>query len=464
MNSSSILIGSAQPVRPIGVVSKEVTRLRAYALLGISDLLALTIAFIAANALFNVNARVPVNHGWIILTVIVPLYVVQAGLGGAYSAGAIERLRTSIHRSLRALVFATFEVLFIGYFLKASETFSRVVFALGLLGGLLLLAAGRLLLRRRLLTMLNGSAHMIVVLRDDVDYERVNREVVLSARDLSFDPTTSDPHAYHMLAQAVAVADRLIVACPPERAQLWAAVLKSLAIEGEVFTNLHADLGAIRLGEHGARQTIVVSIGPLNFPSRILKRGFDLVLSMLGLVLLSPVFLATMAAIRWESRGPVLFRQDRIGRDNRIFSIFKFRSMFHEATDTHAVTLATRNDARVTRVGKLIRKTSIDELPQLLNVLLGDMSIVGPRPHALAAKAADLLYWDVDKRYRERHSIKPGLTGLAQVRGFRGNTEQVEDLTNRLHSDLEYVAEWSLWRDVTIVFQTIAVLFHRNAY
>ena len=468
MKASDLLVrtnaGAGARFTPVGIVDKEVTRLRAYALLGLSDLLALSLAFASANALFNIKARVPIDHGLVILTVIAPLYIVQACLGEAYSADALERARSSIHRSVRALVLAAFEMLFISYFLKASDAFSRIVFALGMVLGLVLLTAGRLLLRRRLLAALDGSAHMIVVLRDQVSYDRVSREVVLSASDLPFDPATSNPHDYHMLAQAVAKADRLIVACPLERAVLWASVLKSLAIEGEIFTNRHDDLGAIGLAEHGNRQTIVVSTGPLNLPSRIMKRGFDLVLSVLGLLVLSPVFLVTMAAIRWESRGPILFRQDRIGRDNRIFPIFKFRSMFHEASDAEAATLTKRQDARVTRVGRFIRRTSIDELPQLLNVLRGEMSIVGPRPHALAAKAADMLYWDVDARYRHRHAIKPGLTGLAQVRGFRGNTEQVQDLTNRLHSDLEYVAKWSLWRDMVIVFKTIAVLFHRNAY
>lgn len=118
----------------------------------------------------------------------------------------------------------------------------------------------------------------------------------------------------------------------------------------------------------------------------------------------------------------------------------------------------------MTRVGTFIRSTSLDELPQFINVLAGDMSIVGPRPHALSAKAADILYWDVDPRYRHRHSMKPGLTGLAQVRGFRGNTERVEDLTNRLQADLEYAANWSLWHDIRIILRTFVVLRHSNAF
>ncbi len=126
--------------------------------------------------------------------------------------------------------------------------------------------------------------------------------------------------------------------------------------------------------------------------------------------------------------------------------------------------MTTKNDPRVTRVGDFIRKTSIDELPQLINVLRGEMSIVGPRPHAMSAKAADQLYWDVDTRYRHRHSMKPGLTGLAQVRGFRGPTDRKEDLTNRLASDLEYVDRWSIWMDFYLVARTATALFGKNAF
>jgi lipopolysaccharide/colanic/teichoic acid biosynthesis glycosyltransferase len=118
----------------------------------------------------------------------------------------------------------------------------------------------------------------------------------------------------------------------------------------------------------------------------------------------------------------------------------------------------------VTRIGAFLRKTSIDELPQLFNVLKGDMSIVGPRPHAAAAKAGDSLYWEVDARYWERHCIKPGMTGLAQVRGHRGSTDHHQDLIDRLQSDLEYVSDWSIWRDLRIIVATLGVLVHHKAY
>jgi lipopolysaccharide/colanic/teichoic acid biosynthesis glycosyltransferase len=135
-----------------------------------------------------------------------------------------------------------------------------------------------------------------------------------------------------------------------------------------------------------------------------------------------------------------------------------------EASDGRGAASTLRDDQRITAVGRFIRKTSIDELPQLINVLIGDMSVVGPRPHAVGSRAENLLFWEIDHRYWHRHAAKPGLTGLAQVRGFRGATERRGDLTNRLQADLEYLNYWSIWRDLKIILRTFAVLVHRNAY
>jgi len=125
---------------------------------------------------------------------------------------------------------------------------------------------------------------------------------------------------------------------------------------------------------------------------------------------------------------------------------------------------ASKDDDRITPIGRLIRRTSIDELPQLINVLKGDMSLVGPRPHALGSKAGDKLFWQVDRKYWQRHGLRPGITGLAQVRGYRGATDREADLTNRLKSDLEYIKDWSLWRDIKILFATLKVLVHDRAF
>ena len=147
-----------------------------------------------------------------------------------------------------------------------------------------------------------------------------------------------------------------------------------------------------------------------------------------------------------------------------MFRIRKFRSMRVDGSDGAGHRSTEREDDRVTKVGRFIRRTSIDELPQILNVLTGEMSIVGPRPHALGSRAADKLFWEVDHRYWHRHAAKPGLTGLAQVRGYRGATLIEADLENRLLADLEYLENWSIWRDIKIIILTFRVLLHRNAY
>ncbi len=144
--------------------------------------------------------------------------------------------------------------------------------------------------------------------------------------------------------------------------------------------------------------------------------------------------------------------------------MIKFRSMRHDKLDPEGNRSAARDDDRVTRIGAFIRRTSIDELPQIVNVLKGDMSFVGPRPHALGSRANNKYFWDIDRQYWQRHCLKPGLTGLAQVRGHRGATEHEKDLTDRLQSDLEYIAGWSLRRDIGIVLRTVRVLTHRNAF
>ena len=170
------------------------------------------------------------------------------------------------------------------------------------------------------------------------------------------------------------------------------------------------------------------------------------------------------SADQLDSTGPVLFRQQRIGRRNHLFHIYKFRSMRAESSDGDGTRSTTRDDDRITRVGSIIRKTSIDELPQLFNVLLGDMSLVGPRPHALGSRAQNMLFWEIDSRYFIRHAVKPGITGIAQVRGYRGATHKREDLTFRLQADLEYQSQWSVWLDLVLMLRTVRVLFHKNAY
>ncbi|KPC28232.1 Undecaprenyl-phosphate galactosephosphotransferase [Pseudomonas syringae pv. cilantro] len=204
---------------------------------------------------------------------------------------------------------------------------------------------------------------------------------------------------------------------------------------------------------------------PLNGWSPFIKRAEDIVLSSLALLALSPVMVLVALAIKIDSPGPVLFRQKRYGYNNRLIEVFKFRSMHQHQADATAEQQTTRGDARITRVGRFIRKTSLDELPQLFNVVAGSMSMVGPRPHATATKAAGILFEQAVKEYTSRHRVKPGITGLAQINGYRGETDTVEKIEKRVEFDLEYIENWSVWFDLYILMRTVpAVIFTREAY
>jgi lipopolysaccharide/colanic/teichoic acid biosynthesis glycosyltransferase len=159
----------------------------------------------------------------------------------------------------------------------------------------------------------------------------------------------------------------------------------------------------------------------------------------------------TALAIKLDSKGPVFFRQKRFGFNNDMVEVYKFRSLRTDMSDADAATLVTREDPRVTRVGRFIRRTSIDELPQLINVLRGELSLVGPRPHAVMAKAADRLYTDVVDGYFARHKVKPGITGWAQVNGWRGETDTQEKIQRRVEHDLYYIENWSILFDLYIL-------------
>jgi polysaccharide biosynthesis protein PslA len=186
----------------------------------------------------------------------------------------------------------------------------------------------------------------------------------------------------------------------------------------------------------------------------------------LGALAVAAVPMALIAlAVKLDSPGPVLFRQRRTGFNNKDFFVFKFRTMFHEHTDHEVQRQVEEGDPRVTRVGAILRRTSLDELPQIFNVLRGDMSFIGPRPHAPGTRAGGKLFEEVTDRYAARHRVKPGLTGLAQVRGYRGKTDTEEKLVLRVESDLEYIEKWSLWLDLVILVRTLlAVAQMRNAH
>jgi Undecaprenyl-phosphate glucose phosphotransferase len=199
---------------------------------------------------------------------------------------------------------------------------------------------------------------------------------------------------------------------------------------------------------------------PLTRFERYAKRGFDIIVSLCALVFLSPLLAAAALLVKLDSPGPVFFRQTRWGFDDREFKIWKFRTMT-VMEDGGCIVQACRGDKRVTRIGRFLRRTSLDELPQLFNVLRGEMSIVGPRPHAVAH---DIEYGELIAEYALRRHVKPGLTGLAQAHGLRGETRTPKHMEMRVQKDLWYISNWSFWLDIKIVIQTAIVLAVNEAY
>jgi exopolysaccharide biosynthesis polyprenyl glycosylphosphotransferase len=186
-----------------------------------------------------------------------------------------------------------------------------------------------------------------------------------------------------------------------------------------------------------------------------LKRAIDIVFSFVGLIILSPILLGAAIAIRLDSPGPALFRQTRHGFNGRPFRIYKFRTMT-VMENGDLVPQAQRDDKRVTRVGRWLRRYSIDELPQLINVFLGDMSLVGPRPHA---SAHERYFTSAIEKYAFRHHVKSGITGWAQVHGARGETDTLDKMQRRVELDIWYINNWSIWLDFSVMIRTVLVVF-----
>jgi len=204
---------------------------------------------------------------------------------------------------------------------------------------------------------------------------------------------------------------------------------------------------------------------PIRDWDSVAKRAFDIFFSVLALILLWPVFISTAIAVKMTSKGPVFFVQKRHGFNNEVINVLKFRSMYTEMSDPTAKNAVTKNDPRVTPVGRFIRKTSIDELPQIFNVLRGDLSLVGPRPHAVLGQTRDKTFGEIVEGYFARHRVKPGVTGWAQINGWRGEIDTDDKIKFRTAYDLYYIENWSLWFDLKILFLTpLRLLNTENAY
>jgi lipopolysaccharide/colanic/teichoic acid biosynthesis glycosyltransferase len=432
-----------------------------YAGLAIFDVLAVIAGFALSDLIRHQGVQdIRSPSYWLI----VPTFLAASFYVRAYSYNTLISRHVSIWKAVSAMLAATAVTVMLLFAFKNSGDVSRVAFFTGTLLSIVGLVLIRLPLPQLIERLGTSFFRRVLITEGECDEAIPSGYECIDINGLGVRPDIADPLMLHRFSQIVAGADRVTVSCAVENRERWSLYLKSVDCDGELLIPELHNIEPLGSGGGIGLTGVRVSLGRMDMRNRLLKRGFDLAIAVTAVILLSPVMLAVAIAIKLESEGPVLFRQQRMGRANQLFEVVKFRSMYVEQGDHNGDRSTVRGDRRITRVGRIIRATSLDELPQLLNVVGGDMSLVGPRPHALGSKAGNNLFWHVDRRYWLRHTIKPGVTGLAQVRGYRGTTDNEDDLVKRLESDMEYLAQWSIITDVTILLRTLLVLFHRNAY
>lgn len=406
-----------------------------------------------------------------------PIFVAMAFSRNAYSIGVFRSPMKGLRAVIYSFIFSSFCVLFAVFSMQKGEDLSRAALLVAGCSSFFLLVSFRCILGV-FVKSLPQDAYLSRIVICDGDWQQGLRNampdfgddndqphaIFVDAQQLGLLPDLNNPTMLHRFGTLVRSYDRVYVYSPSENRANWSLIMKGAGVEGEILYPQFNELGAIGISQFNGNDTLVVSCGPLNIGNRMTKRALDLFIAIPLMMLLTIPLIVIAIAIKIDSAGPIFFVQERMGRGNRLFHMYKFRSMRTDQTDLTGNRSASRDDDRVTRVGKILRATSIDELPQLINVIKGDMSLVGPRPHALGSTAEEKLFWEIDSGYWRRHALKPGITGLAQVRGHRGATHSREDLEKRLGADLEYLSDWNVWKDVGILFATAKVVIHRNAF
>ncbi|MEP9395850.1 undecaprenyl-phosphate glucose phosphotransferase [Mesorhizobium sp. KR2-14] len=376
-----------------------------------------------------------------------------------------------------------------GFFLKISSEFSRLMFGTWFVTGFFLVFGFRLVMahlirrwarngtmeRRAVIVGGGKAAETLIRAIEQQPYNDIRVCGIFDDRDerrsppvVAGYPKLGDVSELIEFAR-IARIDMLIVSLPITAETRVLSLLKQLwVLPVDIRLSAHSSQLQFRPRAYsfiGSVPMLDIFDKPINDWDSVAKRAFDIAFSLLGIIVFSPVMLATAIAIKLDSKGPVLFKQKRHGFNNEIIEVFKFRSMYADQSDPTARKAVTKNDPRVTHVGRFIRRTSIDELPQFFNVLFGSLSLVGPRPHAVAAQSHNLLYNEVVDSYFARHRVKPGVTGWAQINGWRGEMDSDEKIRMRTEYDLDYIENWSLWFDLKILLLTpVRLLDTENAY
>jgi exopolysaccharide biosynthesis polyprenyl glycosylphosphotransferase len=398
-----------------------------------------------------------------LLLIIVPAFLLAAVALDCYSINTLRHSFRSIGRVLLALAIAAGLAFATAFALQVGSIYSRLETGLMLVTAAAYLIIGRVLYKVWLDRLAGVIDPRVLVLGPDpgvIDVAGGVDHVVPSER-----PNPADPNSLERTYALIRHADRIILAFDDatERAA-WARFVRLIGIGAELFEPDLQNITVLGVNHWQGTPTLIVSRGALNFGERAIKRIFDLSMSVALLALVGPWLLLLMLLIKLDSPGPAIFAQPRVGRNNRRYQCYKLRTMYAEVTDPHGHRSTGRDDDRITRIGRFLRRTSLDEFPQLWNVIRGNMSLVGPRPHALGSTAEGALFWEAVPDYWTRHAMRPGITGLAQVRGLRGATHTRSDIEKRVTADLEYINSWSIWLDLKISLQTIRVVYHQNAF
>ena len=450
-----------------------------------ADLLALLVAGCGGYFLkFGFGAHLSsADHLFIYLSTLVT--IVSLHSAHAYRVRALPSLYSLMSTLIVGALCAVSVITVCGYLSGTLYTYSRIWLVASALGALGLLVLNRIITtqvihracRADLLTEsivvvgANERAEMTIdaildIPRSNIKIlgifdDRVQRELPNSLRPMMLGST--DTLLNYLRRNRV---DRVVVALPwvaTDRIQALLKKLRTVPVRIDLVpNNVVWQFPTIDMERLGSVPVLTIANGRVDEQMGMVKRLEDLIISSVALVLLSPLLMLIALAIKFDSKGPVIFKQRRHGFNNQVFEVYKFRSMTVADSASAQVVQATRNDRRVTRIGKFLRRSSLDELPQLFNVLLGHMSIVGPRPHAVQH---NIEFGAIISEYYARHNVKPGITGWAQINGLRGETDTVDKMHRRVQFDLHYIEHWSLLLDLKIIMATgVAVWFQANAY
>ncbi len=428
---------------------------------------------------------------YLLATVVISTAAITAfQMAELYDAPAMRDVVMQMSRIALAWTLVLLIALAVSFFARLDDSYSRIWAATWYTSGLFMLFAGRLVLAalvrrwtrqgrlvRRTVIVGGGPAGEALVnsLRAQKDSDLQICGIFDDRSDDRSPPSAAGVPKLGTVDQLVEFArrtriDLLLVSLPITAEERLLQMVRKLWVL-PVDIRLAAHMSKLRFRPRaysyiGNVPLLDVFDRPIADWDVVLKWLFDRIVGSVALLLAAPLMAAVAVAIKLDSRGPVFFKQRRYGFNNELIEVYKFRSMYVDKTDATASKLVTKDDPRVTRIGRFIRKTSIDELPQLINVVFkGNLSLVGPRPHATQAKAADHLYDEVVDGYFARHRVKPGITGWAQVNGWRGETDTPEKIQRRVEHDLYYIENWSIAFDLYILLKTpLSLIKSENAY